>query len=128
MLAVTGLPADGRWAVQGDWYRLSGTEDGPVAILEDTAGVRWAELRLLATVDTISAADETYAVRGPAIEKTGSGSRLVWVLESSLWPVKRLVATAAPSELSFTVEIDGKPEIAGRTELTDVALLGGRAV
>jgi hypothetical protein len=113
-----------RWAVDGGWYRLRGTVDGPVAWLDDRDGARWAELRLLASVDTRTAEDETLGIRGPLIEEGEPGSpiRLVWSLTSSTWDAKRLVLMAGPDAVEVTVEVEGSGE------LTDVMLLGGRVI
>jgi hypothetical protein len=118
------LRRDGaRWGVDGSWYRLDGTTDGTVARLADLEGRPWAELRLLASVDTRSGQDETLLISGPAIDETRLAAiRLVWTLASSTWDAKRLVLTAAPETISVEVEVEGSGA------LTDVTLLGGRVV
>jgi hypothetical protein len=120
-----------RWAVAGEWYRLTGTTDGPVAVLEDLDGVRWAELRLLASVDTRTGDDETFTVVGPVIDASdGSGAteadattvRLTWELGGSVWAAKRLIVEARRDTLAVRVEVEG----AG--DLTTVSVLAGRVV
>ena len=135
------------WAVEGAWYRLSGTVDGAVARLEDDAGRMWAELRLLASVDTRAGEDETFAISGPEFAASADetapplfdgapapaggnavGSMiaaetgLVWTLRGSRWSAKRLVLRADDATLSIHVEVEGSGE------LTDVTLLAGRVV
>ena len=118
-----GLVRDGdAWHVDGSWYRLSGTVDGAVAVLAGRDDVRWAELRLLASVATSAGDDETFEVRGPVIDERPDGARLTWHLTSTTWTAKRLVLTAGRDALSFVVEIDG----AGA--LTTTSLLAGRVV
>jgi hypothetical protein len=111
-----------RWAVEGDGYRLSGAVDGAVAVLDDAEGDRWAELRLLASVDSATGDDETFAVSGPSVEKMPGSLILTWALRSSQWAAKRLVITATRPSLSVRVEVEGT----GR--LTTVSLLAGRVV
>ena len=130
-----------RWAVEGSWYRLHGTIDGPVAILEDLDGTPWAELRLLASVDTREREDETFSVTGPEIDGGDPGdelpvgatrgaagnaaagtARLTWRLESSGWRAKRLTIEAADAEVTVRVSVEGDGA------LTDVSMLAGRVV
>ncbi len=128
-----------RWAVEGRWYRLRGTVDGPVAILEDRVGRRWAELRLLASLDVRGGDDETFAVSGPTIadgrtrEDPGAVDRvrLEWALTSSIWRSKRLAIEATDEDLTIwaTVVGDGLAATArGNRNLTTVSLLAGRVV
>ena len=119
---------DAGWSVEGGWYRLHGTVDGPVAWLDDREGVRWAELRLLASVDTRDGVDETLAIAGPThdwvdgnVGEAGT-ARLVWTLASSTWDAKRLVLAVTSDTIAITAEVDGSGA------LTDVTLLGGRVI
>jgi hypothetical protein len=114
---------DGRWEIDGDWYRLSGVDGGAVALLDDADGRRWAELRLLASAHTRAGEDETFTVDGPTVvEKAGDGIRLSWTLDGSRWTAKRLLLDAAPETVTVRVEVEG------RGDLTEVWLLAGRAV
>ena len=118
-------PGEGSWFVEGGWYRLHGTVDGPVAWLDDLEGARWAELRLLASVDTRLGEDETLAIAGPVVDEAADEAgeaRLAWTLTSSTWDAKRLVVTATPDTIAVTAEVEGSGE------LTDVTLLGGRVI
>jgi hypothetical protein len=118
---VNAVVEGDRWSVDGSWYRLSGTAGGPVAWLDDATG-RWAELRLLASVDTVGAADETFAIDGPTIVEGDAATRLTWTLTSSIWKGKRLVFDLRPDRIVIGVEVSG------RGSLGDVSLLGGRVV
>ena len=120
--AVSLRRDDDRWSVEGPSYRLSGTVDGPVAALAGSDGGRWAELRLLASVDTRVADDETFEVHGPTIDERPGGLRLAWELTGSTWAAKRLILEASDDTLSFVAEVEG----AGA--LTTVTLLAGRVV
>ncbi|HET9614992.1 MAG TPA: hypothetical protein VFP22_09280, partial [Candidatus Limnocylindrales bacterium] len=115
-----------RWAVAGSWYRLSGTINGPVAILADDGG-RWAELRLLASADTRGGADETFDVVGPTVDEGAAAGAvgLAWDLESSAWPTKRLTIDADDATLTVRVTVDAGT---GPRDLTTVSLLSGRVV
>jgi len=108
--------------VEGGWYRLSGTADGAVAILDDLHGGRWAELRLLASLDTRGTDDETFSVTGPSADERGGEVRLEWLLAASAWATKRIVITAAEATIAVRAEVEGSGE------LTTVTLLGGRVV
>jgi hypothetical protein len=110
------------WSVAGLWYRLSGTNDGPVAILTGPDGERWAEIRLLASIDTLSGTDETLAISGPDVSEGGDSVLLTWDLTSTTWASKRLVVEASVDELAIAVEVDGQ----GR--LTECSLLAGRVI
>jgi hypothetical protein len=113
--------ADG-WEVAGGWYRLSGADDSGVALLDDADDERWAELRLLASVDGLDGPDETLGVAGPDVDEVGTTARLTWTLSSSRWATKRLVVEAAQRTLSVLAEVEGSGDVA------DVSLLAGRAI
>jgi hypothetical protein len=110
------------WSVAGSWFRLSGNDDGPVAILTDRDGERWAEIRLLASLDTLSGTDETLGISGPGISESADSVLLRWDLTSTTWASKRLVIDASDDELAIEIEIDGQ----GR--LTECSLLAGRVI
>ena len=112
----------GELAVHGDKYRLTVPVGRGVAFLDGADGARWAELRLLASVDSLEGPDETLAVGEPAVHEEAGLVRLTWQLASSRWPSRWLVVEAVPDGLSVVAEVEGS----GR--LTDVTLLAGRAV
>ncbi|HEX5013344.1 MAG TPA: hypothetical protein VFV72_04220 [Candidatus Limnocylindrales bacterium] len=112
--------------LEGRWYRLRVPDHRGVAWLEDEAG-RWAELRLLASVDGLDGVDETLEfgeaeVGEAAVEDARGGARATWRLTSSRWAAKRLVLEADDERLAFHVEVEG------RGPVTDVSLLFGRTV
>ena len=108
--------------VEATAYRLVVPAGKGVAWLEDRAGARWAELRLLASVDTLEGPDETLDVAEPGVSERGSSVRLTWELGSSRWSARRLVLDAEDDVLTFTAEVEGEGRI------TDVSLLAGRVV
>jgi hypothetical protein len=110
------------WSVAGSSFRLSGTDDGPVAILTDRDGERWAEIRLLASLDTLSGTDETLGISGPDISESADSVLLTWDLTSTTWASKRLVIDASDDELAIEIEIDGQGT------LTECSLLAGRVI
>ncbi len=110
-------------AVGGDWYRLRTTPGKTTAWLEDRDGGKWAELRLLASIDTLEGPDETLDIAGPAVVALpAGGSRLTWDLRSSRWSAKRLVIEAGRGTLAVHAEVEGD----GRP--TEVELLAGRVI
>jgi hypothetical protein len=103
-------------------YRLVIPAGRGVAWLHDRSGERWAELRLLASVDTLDGPDETLAVGDARVDERPDDVRLTWELASSRWDARRLVLEASDDRLVVRAEVEG----AGRP--TDVTLLAGRAV
>ncbi|MFL5750609.1 MAG: hypothetical protein ACJ767_08370, partial [Chloroflexota bacterium] len=71
--------------VEGGWYRLRVPDGRGVAWLEDDGG-RWAELRLLTSIDALDGRDETLGVGDviETIEPDGTVT-LTWDLTSSRW-------------------------------------------
>jgi hypothetical protein len=108
--------------IEGDAYRLTVPTGSGVAWLDDRAGARWAELRLLASVDTLDGPDETVGLADPSVEEGPDLVRLTFEHASSRWQSRRLILEAAPNSLAVTAEVEG----AGH--LTAVSLLAGRAV
>jgi len=58
-------------AITGEWYRLIVREGAPIAWLDDHEGRHWAQLRLLASIDTLDGPDETLDIAGPTVAETG---------------------------------------------------------
>ncbi len=121
MASSGGLPGD-RIVVDGAWYRLTTSIGAPVVTLEDRSGGRWADLRVLASIDALEGPDETLGVQGPTLEAFAGGTRLTWTLESSRWTSKRLVLEATEATIEIHVEV------AGVGHVTDMTFLSGRAV
>jgi hypothetical protein len=108
--------------VESGSYRLTVVAGRPVALLDDARGDRWAELRLLASLDTLDGADETTAVVGPEVdERDGGAVVLTWGLASTVWARKSISLTCREDEIEVRTWVSG----AGR--LTTVELLGGPA-
>ncbi|HYH92268.1 MAG TPA: hypothetical protein VD763_03830 [Candidatus Saccharimonadales bacterium] len=114
---------------EGPGLRLRVRPDQAVAILEDLAGDRWAELRLLASVDTTDGLDETFSLSGPQVEtvpemgaRRPATTRLSWALTGSRWVEKHLVIEV--SRTAVTAHVD----VVGDAAITDVRLLWGRIV
>jgi hypothetical protein len=107
---------------EGSWYSLTVRDGAPVALLDDRSGRRWAELRLLASIDTLDGPDETLAIAGPSIAVLEGGVRYSWALRSSRWDAKRLVVETGPDNVAVYAEVEG------RGRLNGIRLLGGDAV
>src|SRR4051795_9169449 len=122
-MAVAAAPGD-PIVVEGAWYRLTTTAGAPVVSLADDTGRPWADLRPLASIDTVDGPDETLGVTGPAVERDveAGTTRLTWTLESSRWASKRLILLATAETIEVTVEVDGQGRI------TEAAILAGRSV
>jgi hypothetical protein len=116
------MTPDAERSITGDWYRLTVRDGAPIAWLDDREGRHWAQLRLLASIDTLDGPDETLSVTGPRVEEAGHLTRFTWTLGSSRWRRKRLVMETGPHVITAHAEVDGP----GRP--TSVRLLGGRAV
>ena len=116
------MPPGAERTITGDWYRLTVREGAPIAWLDDLEGRHWAQLRLLASIDTLDGPDETLDVAGPTVEGARGRTRLTWTMRSSRWSRKRLVIEAESDVLTVHAEVEGS----GRP--THVSLLGGRAV
>jgi hypothetical protein len=120
--ADTPALSDDGLTVSAASYRLRLRRDHSAAWLDDADGEPWAELRLLASVDTIDGPDETVSLAGPAVVARAPLT-LAWTLGSSRWASKRLLVTFEGDALRIHVEVAG--ETGARP--TDVTLLGGRA-
>jgi hypothetical protein len=106
----------------GTWYRLNVRPYDAVAFLDDNDGRRWAELRLLASVDTLEGPDETLEIEPLPPQAVEGGLRFRWLFWSSRWRRRRVVLDALADVITVFVEVEGD----GR--LSDVSLLGGRVV
>jgi hypothetical protein len=103
-------------------HTLRAREGSAWVLLEDEAG-SWAELCVLAQVDTTVGLDETYRIDGPFVEGSPNGdggSRLTWQLRSTAWSEKRLTIDSDTAGLSIRVAA------VGDGALRDVTLLGGQ--
>ncbi|MFL5776220.1 MAG: hypothetical protein ACJ76W_08095 [Chloroflexota bacterium] len=105
--------------VEGGWYRLRVPDGRGVAWLEDDGG-RWAELRLLTSIDALDGRDETLGVGDviETIEPDGTVT-LTWDLTSSRWDAKRIVVAASEHGLVIHAEVEG------RGAIDEVTLLAG---
>jgi hypothetical protein len=109
--------------IEAGAYRLVVPAGKGVAWLDDGGGDRWAELRLLASIDAVDGTDETLAAGEAQVEaEQDDAIRLTWELASSRWTGRRLILEAGPDRLAFSAEVHGTGAV------TDVTLLSGRAV
>ncbi len=102
---------------------LAGTRTAPYALLTDASGTEWSELSLLSSVHTVENPDEVWAVNDLAVTETARGDILITVsLSSTAWQrhETRLLCTPRGIEVSVSVT--------GAARITDVTVLGGRAV
>lgn len=114
------LDADGRLEIRARAYRLQVPRpDRPFARFEDAEGRHWADLALLAAVDTLGGPDEWWSIAEPSISEGPDGPLVTWAARSSRWPAARVVLDARPDHLRVRVEVDGTARV------TDVHLLAG---
>jgi hypothetical protein len=130
-MRVTTAP--GTRTITADSYVLQVRADPPRAVLADPDGRIWSHLSLLASVDRVGAADESLDVGTPTVHGPGGapvGPEGVDVphaevrldCTSTAWSRRRVTLRCLPDRLELEVEV------AGTGVLTDVRLLGGRAV
>jgi hypothetical protein len=130
-MRVTTAP--GSRTIIADDYVLEVRADPPRAVLADRDGRIWSHLSLLASVDRVGAADESLDVGAPTVHApdgsaVGSAPADLPHVEvrldcaSTAWDRRRVTLRCAPDRLELEVEV------AGAGAVTDVRLLGGRAV
>ena len=117
-------PTEDPVVVDGAWYRLTIAPGARVVRLDDLSGRPWADLRLLASIDTLDGPDETLGVTGPTVVRDVDtrSTRLTWTLASSRWASKRLILLATEGTIEVTVEVQGQGRV------TDASILSGRSV
>lgn len=125
--------APGRRTIHADAYLLEVRADPPRAVLADPDGRIWSHLSLLASVDVVGAADESSDVGAPTVHDASGApvgtepvdtpvAEVRLDCRSTAWARRRTTLRCLPDRLELVVEVEG----AG--VLTDVRLLGGRAV
>lgn len=130
-MRITAGP--GTHTVTADAYVLQVRSDPPRAVLADPDGLIWSHLSLLASADRVGAADESLDVGVPTVhaaDGTAIGSEPVETdvaevrldCASTAWHRRRVTLRCLPGHLELHVEVEGEGT------LTDVRLLGGRAV
>jgi hypothetical protein len=103
-------------------YRLT-LPGGPVADLSDPSGRVWSRLSLLASLDRVDAADESYDPAEPWVSQTGDGVTEVRLrCRSTAWAEKTVILRCFDDRLELRVAV------AGTGVLGAVKLLGGQAI
>ncbi|GIG26686.1 hypothetical protein [Cellulomonas denverensis] len=114
-------------------YRVELHSDPPSAVLSDPDGRVWSRLSLLASVDRVGAVDESAEVGAPTVhpldpsaDPTDPGRvaavEIRSAATSTAWRRRETRLRCLPDRLELTVEVEGEGL------LTDVRLLGGRAL
>lgn len=136
-MRITAAP--GIHTIATDDYLVEVHANPPRAVLADPDGRIWSHLSLLASADRVGVADESVDVGVPTVhplDQAGSdidgpaGSEPVEAFSaeirldcaSTAWRRRRVRLRCLPDRLELTVEVEGDGL------LTDVRLLGGRAV
>ena len=103
-------------------YQLEVRQDPPRAVLSDRAGRIWSALTLLADVDRVDARDESYGTLLPTVSAEDGGVVVRVAAESPAWRSKTVELRCLEDGVAVSVTVEGEGL------LTDVRLLGGRAV
>lgn len=130
-MRITAGP--GTRTVAADTYLLEVRSDPPRAVLADPDGRIWSHLSLLASVDRVGVADESLDVGAPTVHATDGSpvgsdpvetdaAEVRLVCTSTAWARRAVTLRCLPDRLELVVEVEGDGV------LTDVRLLGGRAV
>jgi len=104
-------------------YLLEVRDDPPRAILADHDGRIWSHLSLLASLDRVDVADESYGVGAPRVEERAGGQvEVVLEAASPAWTAKRVRLLCTPEAVEVDVTVEGTGVLA------EASVLGGRAV
>lgn len=115
------IETDGRRTVMASTYRLR-LGDGPDVELSDAAGRPWSRLSLLADVDRVDRADESFGVGRPDLTEAGDAVEVTLTAHSTAWRHRSVVLRCFDDHLELQVVAEGSGT------LDTVRLLGGRAV
>ncbi|GIG35863.1 hypothetical protein [Cellulomonas pakistanensis] len=130
-MRITAAP--GTRTIHADAYLLEVRADPPRAVLADPDGRIWSHLSLLASADVVGVADESFDVGAPTVHDAGGATVGTGPVDtpvaeirldcaSTAWGRRRTTLRCLPDRLELTVEVEGTGV------LTDVRVLGGRAV
>ncbi len=113
---------DGTLTVVAAGYQLFLRDGALGAVLADPAGQAWSRLSLLASVDRVDVVDESYALGSVVVVEQAGFVELSLSTASTAWSSKTVTLRCFADRLEYEVRVVG----AGL--LSDVQLLGGRAV
>jgi hypothetical protein len=111
--------ADGNLRIRARAYSLSLGQSSHFILLDDAEGRRWADLALLASVDSQSGVDTTTDIGEAQLSPLTEGWRVAIPLGSSAWSAKTVTIDCFDDWFQIFVEVEG------RGDITDVHLLGG---
>lgn len=113
---ITTTPS--AFVVRANGYTLSVSTTEPEAELDG-----WGTLNLLASVHASDRRDETHDLRPPVLVRHDDDVAVFHVVQSTAaWRTKTVRLTCTPESIALDVRVHGEGRI------TDVTLLGGRAV
>jgi hypothetical protein len=112
----------GTHTVVADGYQLYLRDGALGAVLADPDGRAWSRLSLLASVDRVDAADESYDVADVRITERGEVIDLELSCASSAWSAKSVRLRCFPDRVEYSARVEGSGTLA------DVRLFGGRAL
>lgn len=112
----------GTHTICGTAYAVQVSDGQPYATLTDPDGQQWSRLCLLAALDRVGVRDESYAVQPVRVSEQPDHVELRLAAASTAWADKTVRMRCYDDRVELVVTVRG----AGT--LTDVHLLGGRAV
>ncbi len=98
----------------------------PCAVLAEPDGTPWAELCLLASVDTTAGPDDSYDPEPPVVARTGDGVDVTVTAAGTQWATKSVTVHCRPDHLAVSVTVAGGRHPGARLGRTTV--LGGTAL
>lgn len=104
-------------------YSLDVSPDRPKAILRDAEGNEWSALSLVGSADRLDARDETLPGITTTVENDDDGATVVTLVQpTAAWERKAVRVICRDEQLEVSLEVTGSGW------LTEVTLLGGRAI
>jgi hypothetical protein len=116
------LRGAGTHTVVADGYQLFHRDGALGAVVADPDGRAWSRLSLLASLDRVDAADESYDVGEVEVTEHEDVVQLELTTASTAWATKTVRLRCYPDRLEYSVRVTG------RGTLAEARLLGGRAM
>ena len=113
---------DGSFTVAAEGYQLFVGDGALGAVLGDRAGAAWSQLSLLASLDRVDCADESYALGSVEVAEGDGFVELTLATSSTAWESKSVRLRC------FADRLEHQVTVTGQGVLGDARLFGGRAV
>lgn len=112
----------GTHTITGSSYAVQVSDGQPYAMLNDPGGQQWTRLCLLASLDRVDVRDESYALEPVQVSTQADHVEVQLRTASTAWAEKAVRLRCYDDRVELTATVRGTGT------LTDVHLLGGRAV